>query len=231
MIGSWLRSFPDLASVDDAFWRQTLTRIDMAELSRGEHLFRDGEQCRHYVLMVEGLIRVSRISDTGREIVVYRIKPGQTCLLSASILLSGAEYPTDAIAEVDSFLVLISAKDFQMAFERSLGFRQFVCAQMGWRIIELVNLLERIAFGGVDNRLAHWLLVHGEESNDAIEVSHSELARELGTVREVVSRRLKSFERRGWIRLGRRQIKVADEYGLRQLAPDYLNRPGNGNGG
>jgi len=225
MIGSWLRSFPDLAQVGDPFWRQTLSRIELARLSRGDYLFRDGERCRHYVLMVEGLIRVSRISDAGREIVIYRIEPGQSCLLTTAILFSGGRYSTDAIVETDSLLVLLSVKDFERAFERSPGFRQFVCAQSGQRVRELVVLLERVAFGDIDTRLAHWLLAHGRDSKTAIEVSHNELARELGTVREVVSRRLKLFERRGWILLGRRQIQIVDEQGLTQRSSN------NGNGG
>jgi CRP/FNR family transcriptional regulator len=225
MIGSWLRSFPDLAQVGDPYWRQTLNRIELARLSRGEYLFRNGEKCRHYVLMAEGRIRVSRTSDSGREIVVYRIKPGQTCLLTTAVIFSGGRYSTNAITETDSLLVLLSVKNFERAFERSPGFRQFVCAQNGQQVCELVMLLERLAFGDVDTRLAHWLLTHRRDSKKEIEISHVELAREIGTAREVVSRRLKSFERHGWVRLGRRQIQVADEYGLMRFAPD------NGNGG
>jgi len=225
LIGSWLRFFPDLAQVGDSFWRETLSRIEQGRLSRGDYLYRDGERCRHFVLMVEGLIRVSRISDAGREIVLYRIESGESCLLTTAVLFSGGYYSTDAIAETDSLLVLLSVKDFERAFERSPGFRQFVCAQSGQRVCDLVMLLDRVAFGDVDTRLAHWLLAHDSDSNIAIEVSHSELAREVGTVREVVSRRLKLFERRGWVHLGRRQIQVADENGLMQFAP------ANGNGG
>ena len=223
MVISWLRSFPDLARIADSYWGRALAGAELAKVPTGEHLFRDGDACGHYVLVVDGCIRVSRISDTGREIVVFRIMAGQSCPLTTAMLFTHQAYPANAIAEVDSRVALIPANKFQQAFDNSHGFRQFACVQYGSRFFELVILLERVAFGNVNTRLAQWLLTHSGDMTTPIDVSHSELAREVGTVREVVSRRLKSFERHGWIRLGRRQIEVTDQYGLARLAPGGEN--------
>jgi CRP/FNR family transcriptional regulator len=219
MIASWLRCFPGLDRISDPFWNEAKTGAELAKVFQGEYLFRDGDPCAHYVLTLKGCIRVSRTADTGREIVVYRISEGQSCPLTTAVLFTGQRYPADAIADIDSYVVLFSAKKFQRAFEHSPGFRHFVCAGYGGRLHELIVLLEHVAFGNVNKRLAQWLLAHRGDATTPIDVSHSELAREVGSVREVVSRQLKSFERHGWIRLGRRRIEVTDQTGLAQMAP------------
>ncbi len=161
---------------------------------------------------------MSRLSGTGREIVLYRVAKGQTCPLSASILFSGGRYLANAITETDALVVLIPAKQFHEAFAQSTAFQRFVCAQYGARFCELVMLLDQVAFRRIDTRLAQWLLVHGDDGVMPINISQSELARELGTAREVVTRQLKSFVHRGWVRVGRRQIQVTDRRALNELA-------------
>ncbi len=180
-------------------------------------VFRQGDECTHYLMMLEGCLRVYRVSRKGREIVLYRVTDGQTCPVTAAMLLSGQRYPAEAVAERDSHLVLLPAKYFHYALDHSQGFRQFMNQRYAERISDLIVLLEEVAFGHVDTRLAQWLLTHCDK-NEPIESSHRELATELGTAREVVSRQLKEFERSGWVKLGRRSIVIADHTGLTHLA-------------
>lgn len=179
-------------------------------------VFRQGDECTHYLMVLEGCLRVYRVSRKGREIVLYRVVEGQTCPVTAAMLLSGQHYPAEAVAERDSHLVLLPAKYFHHAVNHSNGFRQFVTQRYAERVSELIVLLEEVAFGHVDTRLAQWLLTHCNQ-NEPIEASHRELANELGTAREVVSRQLKEFERCGWVKLGRRHIQISDHTGLTHL--------------
>ncbi len=217
--GTWLSSFPDLTSIRDHFWLLAQNHVQTKSLSAGVYLYRVGDECDHYILVAEGCIRVSRTSRTGREIVLHRVKVGQSCSLSTAILFSGGRFTADAVAEKDTHVALLPKKSFQLAFECSPGFRQFVCADLGKRIIENVMLLEDVAFFRVEMRLAQWLLKHASEDSTPIDVSHKELARELGTAREVVGRQLKAFEGSGWVRLGRREIHVTNRRALKALLP------------
>ena len=184
-------------------------------------VFRQGDECTHYLMMLEGCLRVYRVSRKGREIVLYRVTDGQPCPVTTAMLLSGQRYPAEAVAERDSHLVLLPSKYFHYGLDHSQGFRQFVNQRYAERISELIVLLEEVAFGHVHTRLAQWLLSHSD-SNEPIEASHRELASELGTAREVVSRQLKEFERSGWVKLGRRSIEITDQTGLTHLV---MRRP------
>ncbi len=179
-------------------------------------VFRQGDECTHYLFLLEGCLRVYRVSRKGREIVLYRVGGGQTCAVTAAMLLSGQRYPAEAVAERDSHLVLLPAKEFRHALDQSQTFRQFVNQRYAERISELIVLLEEVAFGHVDTRLAQWLLTNCDD-NQIIQASHRELATELGTAREVVSRQLKDFEHKGWVNLGRRSIQISDQTGLTHL--------------
>ena len=215
--GTWLSSFPELKRIRDRDWLDARNRVQTKSLSAGAHLYRLGDKCNHYVLLSAGCVRVSRTSRTGREIVLYRLEVGQSCLLSTAILFSGGRFPADAVAEEDTDVALLSAESFQLAFECSPGFRQFVCTDFGKRILENVVLLKHMAFSRVDMRLAQVLLSHASGDSTPIDISHRELARELGTAREVVTRQLKAFEGSEWVRLGRREIHVIDRLALKAL--------------
>ncbi len=212
----WLRAFPELERNRDAAWREVIMAAKTVRLPAQSLVFRQGDECTHYLLMLEGSVRVYRVSRKGREIVLYRIGDGQTCPVTAAMLLSGQRYPAEAVVERDSHIVLLPAKHFHYALDKSSAFRQFVCQAYSERIGDFIVLLEEVAFGHVDTRLAQWLLSHSDGQNP-IEASHRELATELGTAREVVSRQLKEFERCGWVKLGRRRIHISDSTGLAHL--------------
>jgi len=116
------------------------------------------------------------------------------------------------VTEAETRAVLIAAPDFHRAFDESKGFRDYVCSTFGGRVRDLIMLIESVVTRQVDVRLAKWLLRNRHE------VSHRELAFELGTAREVVSRQLKDFANSGWVQVSRRSIAIADENALRNIA-------------
>ena len=145
------------------------------------------------------------------------IKRTGLSIVSTATLFSGGRFPADSMAERGTVVALLPAKSFRLAFEGSPGFRQFVCTNFSKRILDSVVLLENVAYQRVDMRLAQWLLDHARGDSTPIEISQMELARELGTAREVVGRLLKTFEGSGWVRLSRRKIRVTDRIALQAL--------------
>ena len=180
-------------------------------------MFQEGDYCERYSLVTEGSVRVHKTSRVGREIVLYRVEPGESCVLTTAVALAGRRYPASAVTEVDTHAIAIRVSDFRYAFNYSTGFRHFICSTYASQICDMVELIDAVAFVQVDVRLARWLLCHRDAENRA-NVSHRQLAEELGSAREVISRKVKEFERRGWVSLARKRIEILDIAEIEKLA-------------
>jgi CRP/FNR family transcriptional regulator len=209
-----LRAFPPLRGVDDPAWREALERAKLVAIPSETRVFAEGEPCSQYVFVLSGSTQVYKLFENGKQMLLYRVTAGQTCSLTTSVLFSGGRYPADAATEVDTRAVVLPRRDFHRAFDLSKGFRDFVCGTFGGHVLELIMLIESIVTRQVDVRLAKWLL----DQHGPIQVSHRELAFELGTAREVVSRQLKEFASGGLVRLGRRSIAIEDQASLTRIA-------------
>ncbi len=214
----WLNTFPDLKQNKDKVWRTTSAKAMRMQVKRGSVLFRDGDACNGYVLVVNGAIRVQKVDPQGHEIVLYRVEEGQSCMLTTTCLLANQHYPAEGIAETDVDLVLLPLDAFDAALSESPAFRQFVMANIGHRISDLMLLLEDVAFGRKDVRLASFLLKQTTKNGDVLELTHRQLAVELGTAREVVSRLIKDFERKGLVKLGRNKITILQSGLIRDIS-------------
>ena len=212
-----LQRFPMLANLDDEAGQRVLSSARHVTLRPGTRVFRHGDRCRNYLLLLSGTVRVQKSSESGREIMLYRLRPGQACVLTTSCLLAHERYPAEAIAESEVRAIVIAQERFQEGLARSDTFRKFVFAAYGQRIADLIVRVEEIAFQRIDVRLAGWLAERAAGAC-SIATTHQALAAELGTAREVVSRRLKGFERHGWVRLHRGRIELVAPDVLRQLA-------------
>lgn len=182
----------------------------------GTVLFQDGSECSSYVLVMEGSIRVQKVSEGGREIVLYRVESGQSCVLTTNCLIAHEDYAAEGIAETEVRALVLPAATFRQLLGKSEAFRDFVFAAYATRIADLLMLIEEVAFGRIDVRLAGWLRGHADGQGE-IRATHQDIATELGTAREVISRQLKEFERRGWLALHRGRILVKDGTGLAAL--------------
>jgi len=214
----WLNTFPDLKQNRDKAWRTTSGKAMRRQVKRGSVLFRDGDACNGYVLVVSGAIRVQKIDPQGHEIVLYRVEEGQSCMLTTTCLMAHQQYPAEGIAESDVDMVLLPLDAFDSALAGSPAFRQFVMANIGNRISDLMLLLEDVAFGRKDVRLAAFLLKSAKQNGDVLELTHRQLAVELGTAREVVSRLIKDFERKGLVKLGRNKVTILQVDRMRDVA-------------
>ena len=217
----WTSSISAIAALDSA------TRSRLCRLTRslsapaGTRLFGEGAPCNDYLILLSGQVRVQKVGMNGREIVLYRVEPGETCVVTTACLMSGIDYDAEGIAETDITAEALPTASFRELLSDSAGFRDFVFKAYGIRISSLLMLIEEVAFGRIDQRLAVRLLEHsGGEGRDggAISATHQDLAMELGTAREVVSRQLKEFERRGWVKRGRGQILIVQASALEALS-------------
>ncbi len=203
-----------LDAIDPAL-QAGLEQARRIQLKPGEVLFRHGDRCPGFVIVLAGVVRVVRSDAEGREVVLYRVGQGQSCMLTTLCLMGNQPYPAEGVAEDDVDLVLLSAVEFEKLLLISASLRSIALRHMAQRMNDLMLLIEELAFTRMDRRLAQFLIRH--QQHQCLLMTHQELARELGTAREVVSRLLKSFELNGWVKLQRGRIDIMDDTAMHAL--------------
>jgi CRP/FNR family transcriptional regulator len=213
MLDTWIDRFPALKQLTAEELRRLETASRTLTLPEGTSIFGAGQTPSNFLLLLEGTIRVQHISEGGREIVLYRVSAGESCVLTTACLMGYENYQADGIAETMIEAVAIPRATFDELVVHSSLFRRFVFEAFGARIADLFRIIDEIAFSRVDIRLAQRLL-QLKNANDEVEATHQQLATELGSAREVVSRQLHEFQRRGWLKSGRGVIAVKDDSAL-----------------
>ncbi len=211
----WLEMFPDLAALDDSAKEVLLQYARIVEAPVGTVGYREGGPCGAYVMRLAGQSRVFKMSASGREILLYRVQGGETCVITTTCLLGNSDYPASTVVEESIKDVIIPSAAFNQLMVDSKVFRTFVMANYGALISDLIVLLDEVAFHNVDARLAKLLL---EAGADSVQRTHQQIADELGTAREVVSRQIKRFEQKDWVALGRGRVDILDREALTHLA-------------
>jgi CRP/FNR family transcriptional regulator len=212
----WLQSFAPLARLD-GLARDALARLPVLQVERGKELFAPGSSCQGFVLLLEGVVRVSLTGESGRRLLLYRVAPGQTCVQTTLCLMGGLDYTAEGVAETDLRLTIVPPPLFERLLRESPDFARFVFERFGTRLAEMTRLIETIAFLRVDARLAAALLARAGADSE-LSATHQDLAEDIGAAREVVSRQLAEFQRAGLLRLGRARIALTDRAGLADLA-------------
>jgi CRP/FNR family transcriptional regulator len=213
----WTRSVKAIDTLDGATRDRLRVLAQPASAPAGTRIFDEGSPCGTYLFVLSGQVLVRKTGENGREIVLYRVGPGETCVVTTACLMTGTDYDAEGIAETDIQAEVLPIGGFRELMASSATFRDFVFRAFGTRIGDLLMLIEEVAFGRIDQRLAARLLERTYGA-DVIEATHQELAVELGTAREVISRQLKDFEHRGFVALARGQVRIADRAGLERLA-------------
>ena len=210
----WLDLFPELGALDETARARLKQCARIVEAPVGDIGYREADPCSGYVMRLAGRSRVYKLSASGREILLYRVAAGETCVLTTTCLLGHSSYPASTVVEEPIRDVFIPASAFHELMVHSDVFRRFVLHNYGNLISNLIVLLEEVAFSSVSARLARVLL---DMPQDMLTITHQQLADELGSAREVVSRQLKEFERNGWVTLHRGAIAVTDRAALQKL--------------
>ncbi len=178
-----------------------------ADLEKGTHLFFDEDVCKNVALLLNGEIRVYKVSDSGREITLYHVEPGQTCMLNVASALSGR--PVGAIAETidDCRLILVPGFLLKEKTTSDPYLQNYIFDIISERLVSVMDLISEVVFHKVDMRLLQFLRAQFKDK-DSIRLTHEQIAAELGTAREVVSRLLQDIARKGAIQTGRGEIRI-----------------------
>lgn len=210
-------TFPTLARAPDATLERIARDATYRKALAGTEMFSAHSPCSGFPLVLAGTIRVLQRYENGRELHLYTVRAGESCLLSGGCLLGHAHYEASGVADTDVELLVLPPSAFEALIAEDETFRRHVFSLFGERLSELMQVVEAIASQKLDQRLAA-LLLNREVDGGEIHTTHQALADELGSVREIVSRLLRSFEDRGWVDLGRERIHVVDRAALAGLA-------------
>lgn len=212
---TWTAAVPALSGLA----RDSARRLDALapmEVAAGTVLFRPGEAVKGYVIVLDGRIGVHLIGPTGRDILLYDVVPGKSCIQSTLGLLGGEDYTAEAVAERATRLVLLPRETFLDLLGADPSFRTVVFAAFAERMQSMMHLLEKVAFQKIEARLAAWLLSRAE--NGEVHATQQDIASGIGSAREVVSRRLDALARQGAIAQTRGRIRILDAETLHRLS-------------
>lgn len=197
---------------------QFLESASIITLNKKEIIMNEGSICKGMIFVISGSIRVYKLSEEGKEVTLYRIGMGETCILTISCILGSSNYQAIAQVEEDANVLFIPENMFKEIFAKSHIVQKFIFDTLSLRLEEVMYIVEEIAFQRKDKRIANFLLDRFEQSTDGIiRITHEEIASELGTAREVVSRLLKDFEYKGAVSLSRGKIKIISSNKLKNL--------------
>jgi len=213
----WKQVFPQLADIDAAVTRGFLAHSLEISLPAQAIVFRQGDKCGQYLLVLQGSVKVLTRALNGREIVLYRLGAGDSCVLTTACLFGKGRYPAEGVTESDVTALTLPADVFHQALQDSGAFREFVFQSFTTHLASVIALVEEVAFGRLDSRLARHLLQQCDAELIVI-TTHQALATELGSSREVVSRLLKELEIQGKLELQRGSIRLLDTAALKQLS-------------
>ena len=205
-ISEFIKAFPAFKKDPDALVKDLLSVGQGKNIRSRSLIYSEGDACSSIAFVLGGEIRVYKIGQTGREITLYEIGPGETCILNASCILSGTSYPANAITTSDVSLLLVPSDAFRRLVDEHGSMRDFVFTLLSRRLSGVMELVEEVAFGRMDERLVDYLIEKSE--NNRLEATHQKIANDLGTSREVVSRLLKDLERKKQVSLSRNSITL-----------------------
>ncbi len=197
--------------------RARLAGLVPMDVPQGAVLFRPGDSVQAFAIVISGRIEVFLTGPTGREVLLYAVEPGQSCVQTTLGLMGGGHYGAEAIAAGAARLVMVPRAMFLELMDSSAGFRHIVFAAFADRMTGMIQLLERVAFQSVECRLAA-LLIERAAGTGLAETTHQDLATRIGTAREVVSRRLEALARAGLVRTERGAVHILDRPALERLA-------------
>jgi CRP/FNR family transcriptional regulator, anaerobic regulatory protein len=203
------RTLPVLQHSELQMQRELIADAIYARIPQGHDVFLEGDSIDAIALLLSGVVRVYKIGETGREITLYRFGHGESCILTANAILSRQSFPAIATVEKDAEAILVPADSFRGWVSRYTPWRDFVFDLFAQRLASVIAVVEEVAFRRMDGRVAVLLLSRGQAQNP-LHITHQQIASELGSSREVISRLLEDFNSRGMIRMRRGTIEILD---------------------
>jgi len=213
-------SFPFLNKLKVDMLKKFMETIIIGKYPKGTMILEEGSSCTNMVFVLNGTIRVYKLSPEGKEITLYRLGNGETCVLSVSCIMGDLNYPAMAEVEEEVTLGIIPAEFYKELFLSEAACQQFIFNTISTRLQEVMLLIDEVVFKNMDTRLATFILQKLDKDNIEVKIdmTHEKIAIELGTAREVVSRLLKDFEKKNIVGLSRGKIIVKDKEFLKKIA-------------
>jgi len=208
-----VKALPFLQRADAGLVGEFKQAAFLAKIVKGKDVFIEGDHCDAIALLISGVVRVYKIGETGREITLYRFGLGESCILTANAILSQQSFPAIATVEQDAEALMIPAEKFREWVTRHEVWRKFVFDLLSQRLSSVMAIVDEVAFQRMDVRVASLLLTRSRVQSP-IRITHQEIAAELGSSREVISRLLEDFSERGFIRVRRGEVEILDPDGL-----------------
>ncbi len=212
----WIDRFAGLSGLEPRIRDLLSARSKVIRVAQGTTIFGPGKSPDNLLLLLDGTVRVQQLAENGREVVLYRVTAGESCVLTTACMLAYEDHSAEGIAETDIVAAAIPRAVFDDLIASSKEFRNFVFRAYSRRITDLFHVIEDIAFRRMDIRLAQKIIERADAG--VLKATHAQLAAELGTAREVISRQLAEFQRRGWVAQARGTVEILDCEGLRGLA-------------
>ena len=202
-------ALPFLGTASPQLIRDFKDHAYYAKIPAGREIFVEGDEVDGVALMMSGVVRVYKLGETGREITLYRFGEGESCVITANAILNQQDFPAIAQVVQDAEAVMIPAEVFRNWVKQYDLWREFVFGLVSDRLASVMEIVEEVAFHRMDRRVASFLLDRSELQNPIL-ITHQEIANEIGSSREVISRLLEDFSNREMVRLSRGEIQILD---------------------
>jgi CRP/FNR family transcriptional regulator len=203
---TFLEAFPSFRNGPNDLLETILNASTHRKINKGMLLYTEGDTCNGIGFFLKGEVRVFKSGESGREITLYELFPGDTCILNASSILSNSYYPANAQCLSDISLLLLPKKIFLELFTKYDVMRTYIFTILSRRLSAVIEMVEEVAFGKLDIRIKDYLVEKAE--NDVVNLTHQQIANDLGSSREVISRMLKEFENKDEVILHRKKIEI-----------------------
>ena len=214
LLSRLLQQYPMLRDLSAEQLESLSAGANSMHLPSGTVVFDENQPCQGFPLLLSGNINVIKAAASGRELQLYSVTPGESCILTSSCLLGHANYQARGVAKTGTEIVVLTPALFKTLLATHERFRDYIFSQFSERLTDLMQLVSAVAFQKLDQRLAALLIL----KTSPINTTHQALADELGSAREIVSRLLKGFSEQGWVKLGRELIEITDKSSLKRLA-------------
>lgn len=210
--------FPFWENLEPETKTDFLRQVQHISLSPGQFVCLEGDVCHHLPLVISGSVRVYKIAESGREITLYHLQKGDSCIMTASCIISQKVFPAFAIAETEVEAFAIPANSLRTWVTHNNIWQEYIFGLLSQRLANVIEIIEEVAFRRMDSRIASYLLNNVNSKIKTVQITHEAIAQELGSSREVVSRILKTFEQQELLSLSRGKIKLHNWEKLEKIA-------------
>lgn len=198
----------ELFFTDLALKREIIQQARVRNFHQDHVITQPGDEIMFIPIVLSGCLRILRQNDDGQEVFLYHLYPGQTCAMSLTCCQSGKKSMIKAIAELESRLLMIPVKLTEDWF-RFPEWKAYISNNYQTRFAELLQVIDLIAFSNMDKQLLHYIKERAKALNvKVLDITHQEIAEELHTHREAISRLLRTMEQKGLVKLGRNSIQI-----------------------